>query len=54
MSTTSAKQSAADPPPKEYKIKGKNTFYNRDGNLLLITADNYMFRVDDVYIRAAR
>jgi hypothetical protein len=54
MSTTSAKQATADPPPKKYKINGKNTFYNRDGNLLLITADNYKFLVDDLYIRAVR
>jgi hypothetical protein len=57
-SRTSAKQQSKPdtkkPAPQVFKVNGNTVFYKDDGNLILVTADNYKFRVDDLHIRSAR
>jgi hypothetical protein len=57
-SNTSAKQQSEPdtkkPAPQVFKVNGNIVFYQEDANLILITADNYKFQVDDLQIRAAR
>jgi hypothetical protein len=57
-SRTSAKQQSKpdtkEPAPQVFKVNGNTVFYKDDANLIIITADNYKFQVDDLQIRAAR